>query len=106
MADATPRPFNAQVYDVPSMEYCRVLVHGSDNLVIARFARNCRMKPIEMKAGNAVLCQFKLGCRGQIEVIGPGTVIPTHTANTPAIVIPIGPDAILTGCQVVALPGI
>jgi hypothetical protein len=105
-ADATPRPFNAQIYDVPSREYCRVIVQGSTNLIVARFPRNCRMRPQEMKTGNAVLCQFKLGNRGQIEVIGPGTVIPTHIAGTPAIVIPTGPDAILTGCQVLALPAI
>jgi hypothetical protein len=39
-------------------------------------------------------------------IIGNGTVIPTYVAGTPAIVIPTGPDAILTGCQVLSIPPI
>jgi len=105
-ADATPRPFNAQIYDIPSSEYCRVLIQGSVNPVVAWFSRNVHHRPAELKIGNAVLCQYKLGNRGQIEVIGNGTVIPTYVAGTPAIVIPTGPDAILTGCQVLSIPPI
>lgn len=103
-ADATPRPFNAQIYDIPSSEYCRVLIQGSVNPVVAWFSRNAHHRPAELKIGNAVLCQYKLGNRGQIEVIGNGTVIPTPIAGSPAIVIPAGPDAILTGGQVLAIP--
>ena len=105
-ADATPRPFNAQVYDIPSTEYCRVLVQGSVNPVVAWFSRNTHHRPGELKIGNAVLCQYKLGNRGQIEVIGNGTVIPTLIAGQPSVSIPVGPDAILTGLQVLAVPSI
>lgn len=105
-ADATPRPFNGQVYDVPSSEYCRVLVQGSVNPVVAWFSRNWHHRPAELKVGNAVLCQYKLGNRGQIEVIGHGTVIPTPVAGSPDIVIPVGADAVLTGLQVLAIPAI
>lgn len=105
-AEYTPRPFNAQIYDVPSNEYCRVLVQGSVNPVVAWFDRNTHHKPGALKIGNAVLCQYKLGNRGQIEVIGHGTVIPTPIAGQPAVVIPTGPDAILTGLQVLAIPEI
>ncbi len=100
----TPRPFNAQVYDIPSTEYCRVLVQGSVNPVVAWFNRNMGHRPAELKIGNAVLCQYKLGNRGQIEVIGNGTVIPTPIPGQPTISIPTGEDAILTGLQVVAIP--
>jgi len=103
-ADHTPRPFNAQVYDIPSREYCRVLVHGSANPVVAYFTRNVHHRGDEIKVGNAVLCQYKLGNRGQIEVIGHGTIVPTPIAGSPIPVIPTGPDAILTGCQVLAIP--
>ncbi|OPY15251.1 MAG: hypothetical protein A4E66_00170 [Syntrophus sp. PtaB.Bin001] len=102
----TPRPFNAQVYDIPSSEYCRVLVQGSINPVVAWFSRNMHHRPGELKIGNAILCQYKLGNRGQIEVIGNGTVIPTRIAGQPEVVIPAGPDAILTGLQVLAIPQI
>lgn len=102
----TPRPFNAQIYDVPSSEYCRVLVQGSPNLVIAWFSRNMHHRPSELKVGNAVLCQYKLGNRGQIEVIGNGTVVPTPSAGSPVVVIPTPPNAILNGCQVLAIPPI
>lgn len=105
-ANYTPRPFNAQVYDIPAATYCRVLIQGSALPVVAWFTRNMSHRPGEMKIGNAVLCQYKLGNRGQIEVIGHGTVIPTYVAGTPPIVIPTGPDAILTGCQVLAIPPI
>lgn len=105
-ADYTPRPFNAQVYDIPSAEYCRVLIQGSVNPVVAWFSRNSHRRPGEMKIGNAVLCQYKLGNRGQIEVIGNGTVIPTGIVGSPTVVIPVGPDAILTGLQVLAIPEI
>ena len=105
-ADRTPRPFNAQVYDIPSAEYCRVLVQGSVNPVVAWFSRNWHHRPAEVKIGNAVLCQYKLGSRGQIEVIGNGTVIPTPIAGQPTPSIPVGPDAILTGLQVLAIPAL
>lgn len=105
-ASATPRPFNGQVYDVPSSEYCRVLVQGSVNPVVAWFSRNWAHRPAELKVGNAVLCQYKLGNRGQIEVIGNGTVIPTPIAGQPTPSIPVGADAILTGLQVLAIPSI
>ena len=103
-ATYTPRPFNAQVYDIPSPEYCRVLVQGSVNPVVAWFSRSTHHRPSELKVGNAVLCQYKLGNRGEIEVIGHGTVIPTPIAGSPTIVISTPPDAILTGCQVLAIP--
>lgn len=103
-ANQTPRPFNAQVYDIPSVEYCRVLIQGSVNPVIAWFSRNTHHRPTEMKVGNAVLCQYKLGNRGEIEVIGHGTVIPTRIPGQPEPSIPTPPDAIITGCQVLALP--
>jgi hypothetical protein len=103
-ADKTPRPFNGQIYDIPSAQYCRVLIQGSAIPVVAWFSRNTHHRPGELKIGNAVLCQYKLGNRGQIEVIGHGTVIPTPAAGAPEIVIPTGPDAILTGCQVLAIP--
>lgn len=102
----TPRPFNGQIYDIPSTEYCRVIVQGSVNPVVAWFSRNGHHRPAEMKVGNAVLCQYKLGNRGHIEVIGNGTVIPTGIVGSPTIVIPVGPDAILTGLQVLAIPEI
>ena len=103
-ANATPRPFNAQIYDIPSSEYCRVIIQGSVNPVVAWFCRNGVTRSGELKIGNAVLCQYKLGNRGQIEVIGNGTVIPTPVAGQPVPVIPVGPDAILTGLQVLAIP--
>jgi hypothetical protein len=103
-ANATPRPFNAQVYDVPSAEYCRVLIQGSVNPVVAWFNRNICHRPDSIKVGNAVLCQYKLGNRGQIEVIGHGTVIPTYLTGQSQPVIPTAPDAILAGCQVLAIP--
>jgi len=106
VADQTPRPFNAQIYSIPSAEYCRVLVQGSINPVVAWFSRNMHHRPTEMKVGNAVLCQYKLGNRGQIEVIGNGTVIPTPIAGSPPIVIPVGADAVINGCQVLAIPPI
>lgn len=102
----TPRPFNAQIYDIPSQEYCRVLVQGAPNLVVAWFSRNTHHRPGELKIGNAVLCQYKLGDRGQIEVIGHGTVIPTPVAGSPTVVIPASADSILIGCQVLAIPSI
>lgn len=105
-ANATPRPFSAQVYDIPSQEYCRVLVHGSVNPVVAWFSKSTFHKPPEIKVGNAVLCQYKLGNRGEIEVIGHGTVIPSLTVGAPVPTPPTPPDAILTGCQVLAIPEI
>jgi|GEM_PF-3467159 hypothetical protein len=102
----TPRPFNGQIYDIPSTEYCRVIVQGSVNPVVAWFSRNGHHRPAEMKVGNAVLCQYKLGNRGQIEVIGNGTVIPTPIAGQPEPTIPVGADAILSGLQVLAIPEI
>lgn len=105
-ANATPRPFNAQVYDVPDATYCRVIIQGSVNPVVAWFDRNICHRPEAIKIGNAVLCQYKLGNRGQIEVIGHGTVIPTPIAGQPTPVIPAGPDAILSGLQVMAIPPI
>lgn len=105
-ADHTPRPFNAQIYDIPSAEYCRVLLQGSVNPVRAYFSRSTHHRPSALKAGNAVLCQYKLGCRGQIEVVGFGTVIPTAISGSPSISIPAGPDAIISGCQVLAIPDI
>lgn len=100
----TPRPFNAQVYDIPSSEYCRVLIRGSVNPVRAWFSRNTQHRPSELKIGNAVLCQYKLGNRGQIEVIGFGTVVPTLIPGAPSPVFTTPPDAVLTGCQVLAIP--
>lgn len=111
-ANATPRPFNAQIYDIPANpsggppEYCRVIAQGCKNTIVAWFNRNAQHRPSELKIGNAVLCQYKLGNRGYIEVIGNGTVIPTPVSGAPDIVIPTGPDAILTGCQVLAIPPI
>jgi len=106
VADQTPRPFNGQIYDIPSAEYCRVLIQGSIIPVVAWFSRNTHHRPGELKIGNAVLCQYKLGNRGQIEVIGNGTVIPTPVAGSPVIGLPAAPDAILTGCQVIAIPAL
>lgn len=103
-ANATPRPFNAQVYDVPSAEYCRVLIQGSVNPVVAWFNRNICHRPDAIKIGNAVLCQYKLGNRGQIEVIGHGTVIPTYMSGQPEPTIPDPADTIITGLQVLAIP--
>lgn len=105
-ANYTPRLFNAQVYDIPAATYCRVLVQGSSELVVAWFARNFQHRPDSVKIGSAVLCQYKLGNRGQIEVVDHGTVIPTPIAGQPTPVIPTGPDAILTGLQVLAIPAI
>jgi hypothetical protein len=105
-ANYTPRPFNGQVYDVPSSEYCRVIIQGSVNPVVAWFSRNTHHRPGELKIGNAVLCQYKLGNRGQIEVVGHGTVIPTPIAGQPTPSIPVGPDAIISGLQVLAIPAI
>ncbi|MFH2011674.1 MAG: hypothetical protein ABIJ37_03065 [Pseudomonadota bacterium] len=103
-ANYTPRPFNAQIYDVPSAEYCRVLVQGSINPVKAWFNRNTHHFPSELKVGNAVLCQYKLGNRGQIEVIGHGTIIPTPVAGSPEVIIPTPADGLLSGGQVLAIP--
>ena len=118
-ASATPRPFNAQIYQIPQETYydwmstipktrpptyCLVLIQGSIVPVRAWFPRNGAMKPEALKVGNAVLCQYKLGNRGQIEIIGPGTVIPTVMSGSPQIYTPTAPDAILTGCQVLAIP--
>ena len=103
-ANATPRPFNAQIYDIPSAEYCRVLIHGSATPVVAWFSRNFHHRPEGLTVGNGVLCQYKLGNRGQIEVVGHGTVIPTPLPGSPTITLPTPPDAILTGCQVLAIP--
>lgn len=103
-ANYTPRIFSAQIYDIPSSEYCRVIVQGSQSLVYAWFSRNFRHRPDEMKIGAAVLCQYKLGNRGQIEVIGNGTVIPTPIAGQPTPLTPSGADAILSGLQVLAIP--
>ena len=105
-ASYTPRLFSAQIYDIPSREYCRVIVQGSTSLVFAWFSRNFRHRPDEMKVGTAVICQYKLGNRGQIEVVGNGTVIPTPIAGQPEPSIPVGPDAIISGLQVLAIPAL
>lgn len=102
----TPRIFSAQVYDIPSVEYCRVIVQGSTSLVYAWFSRNFRHRPDEIKIGTAVLCQYKLGNRGIIEVIGQGTVIPTPIAGQPTPAPQPPRDAILSGLQVLAIPPI
>jgi len=104
-ADQTPRLFSAQVYDIYP-QYCRVMVQGSVNLVVAWFARNFQHRPDGVKIGGAVLCQYKLGNRGYIEVIGHGTTVPTPIAGSPTIVVPVGPDVIMTGCRVLAIPPI
>ena len=105
-ASYTPRLFSAQIYDIPSREYCRVIVQGSTSLVFAWFSRNFRHRPDEMKVGTAVICQYKLGNRGQIEVVGHGTVIPTPIAGQPTPATPTGADTIFSGLQVLAIPAI
>jgi hypothetical protein len=100
----TPRPFNAQIYDIPTNEYCRVLIQGSPNPIVAYFNRAFANKPEGMEIGNGVLCQYKLGNRGRIEVIGHGQTIPSPVTGSPIIVPPVGSDTILSGLQVLAIP--
>lgn len=103
-AYSTPRTFNAQIYDIPDATYCRVLIQGATKPIVAYFSRNFRLRPEGLVIGNAVLCQFKTGNRGYIEVLGQGTVIPTPVPGAPTPVMPTAQDAILTGCQVLAIP--
>ena len=100
-AYATPRMFNGQVYDVPAATYCRVVIQGTDTLVVAWFSRTGYHKPAYVVPGAPVQCQFKEGSRAFIEVVSPGTVIPTTNLT---ITTPAAADALRTGCQVFALP--
>jgi hypothetical protein len=108
VASTTPRPFNAQVYDIPSAEYCRVLMQvapGETSIpVVAWFSRNGYHKPAWLRIGAAVQCQYKLDGRGGVEVFGPGTVIPTPVAGALEPVIPTPADGVMVGGQILAIP--
>jgi hypothetical protein len=106
-AEARRETFSAQVVEVlPSQRSAWVRIQGATEKVLVHYSLNWRLTPEHLKPGNGVLCGFREGSRGHMEIIGHGLVVPTPIAGSPAVVVPSAPDAILSGCQVIALPEI
>jgi hypothetical protein len=106
-AEARRETFAAQVIEVlPTQRAAWVHIQGSAEKVLVHYSLNWRLTPEHLKPGNGVLCAFREGNRGYLEIVGHGLVIPTPITGSPTVVTPTAPDAILTGCEVIDLPDI
>lgn len=72
---------DALLWDVlPDERVCRVMVQGSDKLIITNYPENWGKVPSWLKRGNVVKIMHTGGVRGKIEVIGHGQLRPTLPA--------------------------
>lgn len=98
------------VWDIiPAQRICRVKIQGSDRLIEARYPENRTQTPQWLKPGNSVKIMHTGGNRNSVEVVGHGLFVPTPVTvdgvTSPAAPdIQDGPDCVLTGCMVRALP--
>ena len=93
---------DAILWNVVSKTQVQLKIQGSDQLVIANYPQNTSSKPAWMKVGSAVRILHRGGARGHIEIVGPGSAIPTNNANVPPIAHP--PDTVIRGCNVIQIP--
>lgn len=96
---------NAIVWDIdPIARLARVKIQGSSQYVTVYYPENWEQTPFWLKPGNAVAIRHTGGIRGKIEIIGHGRCIPTAVSGGNLPDIENGPDAVLTGCNVIAIP--
>lgn len=93
---------DAILYSVSeTLRRCTVKIQGSDTTIVCDYPEGYQQTPFYLKPGQAVRIQRKGGIRGRMEVIGIGQTIPTGITY-PGITTSV--DAVISGCQVVAIP--
>lgn len=94
---------DAVLWDILSPTQCRVMIQGSNSLVVCSYPQNTNSQPAWMKIGSAVRILHVGGSRGNTEIIGSGHAVPKNAASTtPPPTTPV--DAVLNGCKVLQIP--
>lgn len=60
---------------------CRIKIQGSNELIVAHYPRNKKIRPDWLRIGAAVRIVHREGNRGYIEVVGEGRAIPTPVSG-------------------------
>lgn len=85
---------------------CGVRMQGSSNTLTARFPPSWSVLPSWVQSGNPVQIHYKSGLRYDLELTGPGQIIPTPTTGnfSPSAAASDLPDGILSGCAISEIP--
>jgi hypothetical protein len=97
---------DAIVFDVISAGICRVKIQGSDEPIVVYYQLGRESAPNYVTPGQSVRVNHRGGIRGLTEIVSIGQTVPTTMPGGTAPTIGTGADAILTGCQLIAIPEI
>lgn len=89
----------------PSQRRVRIKLQGSDEYVYCDYPQNWKETPEWLRVGQAVSLRHTSGRRGRLEIVGRSLVRPTAQPGSTDPVIPTPVDAIISGLQLIEVPG-
>jgi hypothetical protein len=88
----------------PDLRLAEVVIQNAVNKVMAHYPLNLTNTPDWLKEGNSVKINHVGGMRGRVELMGPGSTIPTPIAGG-SVILPtaaLPADTIFSGMEVIA----